>query len=302
MVRVRCPYCGAEFEALEGVTHAVCPYCGTVVELKTGREARTFIYPARLEEQEAFAYAAERLDTLPGAPRELGKTAGYKRGELHLIPLYVIRVRVWAEGCEAAQEETEEVVMAGDAPSGFPRDYAFPVVGRVPYRPGMVKRAVFHAIKLPANAAAEKALSEAKMLVHTVFGEARSMCESYGGVQSKADVLGVAYYPVWGLVYAYRGSEYRILVDAVDPRILYAEYPADRRRVSRLLGGYAGGAGVAALIALVQGGNALIATLAGGVIGAAIAVLELLLRGRRVYRGEKPWTTRPAYGIFTRAS
>ncbi len=302
MVKVRCPYCGAEFEAPEGVTHAVCPYCGTVVELETGRKAKTFIYPARLEEQEAFAYALERLDTLPGAPRDLGKTAGYKRGDLHMIPLYVVRVRVWAEGCEAAQEEVEEVVRAGGAPRDFPGDYSFPVVGRVPYQPGMVKRAVFHAIRLPAGAAAEKALEATKRLVGMVFSEARAMCESYGDVHSRADVLGVAYYPVWELVYTYGGSDYRLLVDSVDPRILYAEYPADRSRASRLLAGYAGGAGVVTLAALAHGGVVFLAAAAGGLIGALIAALELLLRGRRVYRGERPWKTRPAYGVFTRTS
>ncbi len=300
VVRVRCPYCGAEFEAPSGVTHAACPYCGTVVELETGREARTFIYPARLEEQEAFTYALERLDTLPGSPRGLAEEAGYSRGTLHLVPLYVVRVGVWAEGCEAAQEEVEEVVRAGGAPRGFPEDYSFPVVGRVPYRPGMVERALFHPIHVHADRAAEEALRRAAWLTTRVYGEARAMCGDHGGVRSEARVLGVAYYPVWELVYTHGGREYRVLVDPVDPRILYAEYPADRSRASRLLAGYAGGAAAAALLAALKGLLLLAAAGAGGAVGAAIAAWELIARGRRVYRGEKPWRPRPVYGALHR--
>ena len=293
-VRLRCPYCGAEFEAPRDVTHAVCPYCGTVVEVETGSEVRSSYYPWRLEEQDAVTYALTRLDTLPGAPRDLAEAAAYRRGRLHMLSLYVARLVAEAPGCSAAHEEEVVVVRACRGPEGFPDDYAFPVVGRAPYRPGVAEAAVFHQVAWRLEEA--PGIGEARAaLLSRASREAAAMCESPATPRVEVELVEVAHYPVWELVYGYGGREYRVLVDAVEPRIVYAEYPTSRGRLARVLAAYAaGGAATAALLA-----KASLVALAGGVAGlvaAGLAVAAALLRRRLVYRGEKPWRPKTSYG------
>ncbi len=301
--RVTCPYCGAEYEVPGGVSHAVCPYCGTVVELATGREVPTGYYPWRLEEQEAFAYALERLETLPGAPRGLGEEAGYAKGTLHMVSLYVYRLAAWVEGCEEAREEVEEALLASDAPSGFPSDYSFPVVGRAPYKPGLRKGIVFHVIREDVEELRKRVVAKKLfVLLGRVYNEGFTFCGvlDRGRLRSETRLIGVAHYPVWELVYTYRGRGYRVLVDAVEPRVVYAEYPARRRRAARLLLGYTLGAGAVVLASLLAGTPFLRASLFGATLIGAYAVYATLPRSKLVYRGEKPWTPKEAYGVFTR--
>ncbi|MEM3326888.1 MAG: transcription factor IIB, partial [Thermoproteus sp.] len=46
-MKVRCPYCGAEYEAPDGAAFTVCPYCGTVLKEGKTYEA-VYIFEPRL--------------------------------------------------------------------------------------------------------------------------------------------------------------------------------------------------------------------------------------------------------------
>lgn len=254
--RIRCPYCGAEYEAPEGVEYAVCPYCGTTVRIETGETAPQYYYPPRLAEHDAYAAALSRASQMPGAPRDLQETAAFSRAGLHMVPLYICHAsaRAREESCRTAAEEAEEAALAtGPEPlPGLPQDYPFPSTGRVPYSPGVVERVErFHQATRPPGdlcRALEMSVSS------RAFSEAMlSGCS--GEVEASSRLLGVAHYPFWVVHYTHPlGKQpYTAVVDAVDATVVYVEYPVPGSRRLTLLGlaaaGYAAGLAAGAAVA-----------------------------------------------------
>ena len=292
MPRLTCPYCGAELEAPEGVSHVVCPYCGTVVELDTGSRAPTFIYPARLEERDVEAFLAARLPLLPGADPRVSE-AEVLETQLHYIPLFNIRVS--AEACEAARAVREAALEATrDLPPGFPGDYAYPVVGRAPYNPDTRRKAVFHQVGYDWR-------SHPKLAALVAEAESEAARESLAycrgsPVRTETKLLGVSHYPVWLTVYQHRGRSYTALVDAVEARIVYAEYPVGGKGRATLLASAAGAsaASTAASLAVAAATHSLAALIGAPIaVAAAAYLLAKALRRKLSYRASTRVYTRP---------
>ena len=247
---IKCPYCGAEFEAPSGYRYVVCPYCGTTIETGTGAKQETFIYPIRVEEQEAYQLAIIRASQLPGAPSDIAEASSYIDGSLHYVPLYVCSARAVVRGCEAAQEEIVEAFIA--APSAVPglyREYRFPAAGREPYDPEKARRGVFHQVTTSHEDQCKRL--EARVSARALREAALARCN--GDLETETKLLGIAHYPVWLIKYQYPSSQqhYRALVDAVDANVLYLEYPIPLEKRALLLGGAATALGTSIALAII---------------------------------------------------
>jgi hypothetical protein len=166
MPRIRCPYCGAEYEVPEGVGYAVCPYCGTTVRIETMETMPQYYYPRRLSEHDAYAAALSRASQMPGAPRRLRDEATFLKAGLHMVPLYLCRASAEAveEKCRTAREEKEKPLLAtrGEPLPGLPESYPFPSTGRAPYTPGAAGSVEkFHQVEKPPEPLCEKLADEA---------------------------------------------------------------------------------------------------------------------------------------------
>jgi len=294
--RVKCPYCGAEYEVPEGTVYAVCPFCGTVVELATGRRPPQQYYPPRLEEQDAFAAAVSRASQLPGAPGRLAEEAAAASSELHYVPLYVCRAeaREASGGCPTVVEMAEKAMLAarpGVLP-GLGHGYRFPSTGRAAYDPEKARGAVFHQAELDPGEACREAVEEAASAAR---GEALlSGCP--GIVEASHRLLGVAHYPFWLIRYTHPsapGQSFAALVDAVDATVVYAEYPvpaAGRERLAALAA-TALGASVAASALVGVALHTLLLSLPAGAAAALAAATPFLARAvarKGVYRYQPP--------------
>ena len=290
MARVTCPYCGAVYEAPEGVGYAVCPYCGTTVRVETGEAVPQYYYPPRLSEQDAYAAAISRASQMPGAPRRLAEETVYSGGELHMVPLYICRAEAAAvdESCSTARELVEEPLLATreEPLPGVETGYPFPSAGRAPYSPEMARGAVFH----QAERGPEEGCSRLEARAARRAAREASLSGCVAEARSSHTLLGVAHYPFWLIRYRHplRGEPLQAVVDAVDATVVYAEYPIPGARRLVLAGlaaaAYAAGLAVGAAAAVKTGsmdpllGSALAAT------GAALPGLRRAATGLGRYR------------------
>ena len=276
MPRVKCPYCGAEFNAPSGVKYIVCPYCGTTILAETGERAENqYYYPARLADNDAFLLAMARASMLPGAPSDIAERAVYKSAELHYLPLYICRVEASVPECgEQASEHTSMAFLAlKDPPLHVPREYRFPAVGRVPYDPREAARGKFYQPDVNPD---HKCVVEEQRLRGKVLEEARiAGCKPPLSPQTSSRVEGIAHYPVWRITYSHPAAsrDLEAVVDAVDAQLIYLEYPIPLVKRAMLTGagllaliiGVAVGAGIGVAI------HHLVYGLAGGFLGGLIS-------------------------------
>ncbi len=295
MPRLRCPYCGAEFEAPSGFRYVVCPYCGTIVDTGTGGRSESWVYPVRLEEQDAYTLALSRAAQLPGAPPGIVDEAAPGGGELHYLPLYICAARARAVGCEGAEEELEAAGAAAEA-EWLPRGYRFPAAGRVAYDPSTARRGVFHQVARGGEELCSRLRSRAES---EALGEALFSGCTPERVESDARLLGVAHYPFWLIRYSWGGGEYLAAVDAVDGNVAYLEYPIPLARRGLLLAAAAVAAvsGLAAAAAVAAAAKAAAAAAAGGVggLGAALPFLRTAVARRGRYLMPQPRVERSVF-------
>ena len=283
MPRIRCPYCGGEFEAPTGFRLVVCPYCGATIDTGAGKGVEAYLYPARLGEHDAFTLAVSRASQLPGAPRDVAESSQMVEASLHMVPLYVCRAEARVEGCEGASEEAEEAWPAN--PEALPglRGYRFPAAGREPYDPQRARGVVFHQVTASHEPGCRRL--EARVLSRAASEAGLARCT--GEPVSRSELLGLAHYPFWLLRYSHPASDRPLtaVVDAVDANVVLLEYPIPVERRLLLLAG--AGAALGASLLVSAAAAALLGSLkylAGGLLGLAPAAPFLGRAASRVGR------------------
>lgn len=271
-MRVRCPYCGAEYEAPDGVKYASCPYCGTVVE-----EGKTFqsvyIFAPLIDKEGAFRRA---LTLRPWAsPRDLADSASPGSAELHFLPLYLYYV-YFEPLVELATYAT--ALALRQTPFYVPRDYKFPARWRTPFKPGLLNGARFHTPQMNPD--------EAWAFVSREYAEEAGRYASAlkVNVRDATRFEGVVYYPFWKLSYRYKGRSYSAVVDAAEGDVVYMEYPVPARGRLYSLGLGAFIMAVSAALGAALGG---LSGLAGGLtasLGAAAVALKMAAARIGIYR------------------
>ena len=294
-MKVRCPYCGAEYDAPEGLQYSVCPYCGTALRQGQTYE-KVYIFKPTLDKTAAFRRA---LSLRPWAsPSDLDSSASLTSAELHYIPLYLYYVYF---------EPLKELATYATAPAVekppfyIPKDYRFPARWRTPFKPSLERTAVFHGPQLDPEAAWA-----------AVSGRYEREARNYAAVFKKpisdmSSFEGLVYYPFWRLRYAYGGREYEAVVDAAEGDVTYMEYPVSRAgrsasaaaAVSIVLGaaflGLIGAAFSPAASAGIHGNPRLlelaaVAGVAGGGVAGLVGAARLLafaVERRAIYRADR---------------
>jgi hypothetical protein len=212
---IRCPFCGAEYEAPPGRRFYVCPYCGTVVSGGKTYDS-VYIFKPRADKTAAFQ-AVLNLKPI-GSPDDLPQ-ATPTAAELHFLPLYLYHVSFQP----LPELETDAAALAmSKPPVELPRGYRFPTRWKTHFKPSLEKIGVFHQPDLDPNSAFHS--------LREVVEEA----EAYASVfRTRVTVSwrfeGMAYFPVWALKYEYRGRRYAAAVDATDGTVIWMEYPLSKR-------------------------------------------------------------------------
>jgi len=226
-MRVRCPNCGATFEAEEeGVVE--CPYCGFKIKLG---EARDFMYPLKVQNPRHFLMSFIRLQSI--SPNDVDSKAQILDQRLYYVPFYVFFVE--AEGSAhhgyistdgAGRVEFMNYIVV-PAVEGFEEliNYPLPAKGRKYFERGEVKGELLEkkvhvedARKAAITTVEESLKKEAKRYYHW-NGVNVSLSTKY------AELEGLVYYPIWKITYKYGFFTCRAYVDGVDGRIPYAEFP-----------------------------------------------------------------------------
>lgn len=281
-MKVRCPYCGAEYEAPDYAQYLVCPYCGTVL-----REGRVFesvyIFEPRLDKTAAFEKA---LGFRPWAsPRDLASSARPADAELHFVPLYLYYVYF-----EPLKElATYATALALEKPPFYiPEDYEFPARWRTAFKPSLERKATFHQPQLDPERAWERRSKQFSK-------EARGYASAFKiKVVDKTSFEGIVYYPFWRLKYAYGDKEYAAVVDAAEGDVVYMEYPISRRgraaslaAAAAILFGSAIVGGISGSFLFAVSELAPVMGLLGGLlagIGGSIGVLRYAVERKAVYK------------------
>lgn len=260
---MKCPFCGAEFNAPPGRKIYVCPYCGTAISEGKTYE-RVYIFKPSVDKTSAFKKV---LNFRPfGSPDDLDR-ATPASAELHFLPLYLYHVTF-----EPLNElETYATALAISAPPlKVPKSYVFPARGYTAFRPSLEKTGVFHTPDLDPEDAVK------------LLGDLMDEAETYAQVFKTRIVVrwsfeGLVYHPMWDLVYDYNGRRYNAVVDATDGTVLYMEYPLSKR-------GRAEGAGAAAISALGAAALGALAALYAGLSPWLGAFGGMLASSGAVYR------------------
>ena len=224
-MRIRCPNCGAEFEAEGGVV--TCPYCGFQIRLG---EVKTFTYPLRVEDPWRALTSFIRLQRL--SPNDVEWKARLIERELLYVPFYVFFV----EATGMTYKATFSPDGAGNveffnyltvpAAEGFDElvNYPLPTRGRR-YFDGRVRGKLVEKT-LSEDEARERLRREVRELLKE---EARRYFHwgrvGLDGMGFDVTLDGLVYYPLWRLRYRYGLLTHRAYVDGTDGRIPYAEFP-----------------------------------------------------------------------------
>ncbi|GEM_PF-433287 len=252
-VRIRCPYCGAEYRVPSTVTYATCPYCGTTFridypEAKIEHYLFKIVYDKNLAYRLARDFASQQV----GVVEDLVENSSFVSAELYYVPVYIYEVNVKAlcrgerekivgDGeveidVHGGEEFSYELVRAVDKlPIPLPKDYGFPARARVYFKPTVLKEGRYIQPSLDPMRVFERVKESG---IKKAVEEARIACTGGYEVDDRSRYYGLAHYPFWWIRYRYGGKVYHALVDAADGTIVYLEYPLS---MSGLLMGLGGG-------------------------------------------------------------
>ena len=280
---VKCPYCGAEIEIVQGVPIISCPYCGTSVKVETGERFKEhYLFRVNYDYNSAYEKLMSLVSREVGSPKDLVVNSAPSGGTLHFIPLYVFHIDLRAvRGGRKVSEEVGNIsVLASDRVSvPIPKGYRFPVRGRLYFSPRVVKRGRY----LSPSISPEGAL----MIAEIPFRE-KVTCEAILETGSKAievvsnsEFTGLAHYPFWEVKYSYGNKEYTGYVDACDGTVVYAEYPKtlEVRVITSTLALLLSSALTGLLITLTGSETPLLEGLVGGLLASLPALAIVLRRG-----------------------
>jgi hypothetical protein len=262
---IKCPFCGARYQAPQGRKFYVCPYCGTALSEGKTYES-VYIFKPRTDKTTAFQAVLNLKPT--GSPGDLPQ-ATPTAAELHFLPLYLYHVSF--QPLSGSEADVAALAMS-KPPVEMPKGYRFPTRWKTPFKPSLEKIGVFHQPDIDYKSAFQS--------LKEVVEEA----EAYAYVfRTKVTVSwrfeGIAYFPVWALEYEYRGRRYAAAVDATDGTVIQMAYPFSKRgRVQAISFAAAtalGSAALGTLAAAFWAGPPLAGTI-GGLLTSASAVWRLI--------------------------
>ena len=252
---VACPYCGGEVERQPGEVVLTCPYCGTAFT-RGGEIGEHLMGSVNYDPGAIFGVFKQWALRIPETPNDFVEAArlGPCRLEFHPYWVYVVKGTFRYSESYAPppllaptlpiQEESfalsgglEEASAVVTVPA-YRRDREGPL-GRIRLSPaGKVYfsyRRVAQAGGLlinpdvPPEEADREALVAAARYVGEVLGRRYGRPTPAELVEVKELTRRLVHHPVYSCVYEYQGRTYRLLADASDSRVLYAEIPVEAK-------------------------------------------------------------------------
>lgn len=260
-----CPDCGGMIPIPEGQTLVKCPFCGLRSFVRGDRGIRRYQVPLRVNREDALRGLREFLSGHRAITKSVARQAEITETFVAYLPFWVQWAKVlgWVFGQEKvgsgddARWVSREVKIAQEM--SWNRSACdvgeFGVDSLVlakqelnPFKPDELhsRGMVFE----PVNSE-----SDARRSADQDF---RNRVKKMAGLDRVAQVfiqmansrLGLVYYPLWVLRYAYRDRAYQVVVDGFNSKVLYGKAPGSNTyRAAVLVGGMAAGAFVAVDVA-----------------------------------------------------
>ena len=245
-----CPNCGGALEVDPGLRVVVCPYCATAL-LATGEAGvRRFAVEPQVAADRAREAARQWLGTGWNKDRRLPREAAIGEAFLCFLPFF--RVQADVVGVALGTEERRRTVGSGknrrsqtyevdverQAERHFDATFAAVNVAEwgveqvslagdrlTPYDAEALERAgmVFPPTRSEAEAR-EGALAAFKEEADPAKGLKRVR---FRFLETLRERMGVVYYPLWVVRYAFEGRSYQVVVDAEDGSLAYGKAPGN---------------------------------------------------------------------------
>lgn len=298
-MKVRCTYCGAEFEVPDTVKTTTCPYCALTLTVKAPGEVEAaavdhFYFPTTSLDPYRSLMNFVRREY--GVPSDVEASSSLEKRELHYVPIYFFHVkgRLEVEDPDRRVTYAEEVIfcpliaMRRNRMFDVLRNHIFAVRGRRFFEESVKRKGVFHEPVFDREEA-HKRVRDA--LIRALRDEARANARKFR-VRSEElhiEYRGLVHYPIWYLTYRYQDRSYEAYVDGADGRVILAEYPqtsvARAVQIGLAIAFLAAGGIIGGILALLMN---TIYTVITGLITGGVAAIPLLVRGaRRKARGSE---------------
>ncbi len=253
-----CPRCGGTIPVPEGVAIVACPYCELRSVVRGHRGLRRYQLSCRVDREQASAAFRKFLSSSMAIARDAPRLAQLTEAFVVYLPFWA----AWGRGLGWAFGEEE--VGSGDNRRHVPKEIR--IQQEMAWNGAACDVGEFGVTHVPlANQTLEPfqadALHRAGLVFEPVAAEEdaqRVSDEEFNQrVRDKGRLdrlsqlfvrivrkrLGLVYYPLWMLRYAYRGRAFQVAVDGTTGQVLYGKAPGNTfYRAAVLVGGMAAGA------------------------------------------------------------
>ncbi len=238
MRKARCPGCYAEITVPETVHVTTCPYCGLTFRIsETGAERVDidhFYFP--LDRRDPYDLLMRFVERQYGAPSDIRANSTLVQRILHYIPVYFYYLHGIAEveRADGRGVKVEEVDYIGIPASGSEldellKDYPFPIRGKRFFEEEVMKSGIYHEPRISEDEAKKIAVLKLRRRLRKEGEECVEPLSRMHEVKLLAEFRGLVHYPLWELLYRYRGDNYKGFVDGATGAVILAEYPATMR-------------------------------------------------------------------------
>lgn len=256
-----CPRCGGMVPIPEGQAIVKCPYCDLRSMVRGERGLQRYQVPRRINRDQAMA-ALQRFLTRSraiavSAPKEAKLTEDF----IVYLPYWMSWSRVlgWVFGKKRIKSGDhsryvpKEVRVTEDMHwNGAACDVGEFGVGKIPYtnqEMEVFNPDTLHEIGMvfePVGSLSEARASAEQEFAQRIKDASRLEQVAQVFLRHVRQRLGLVYYPLWVLRYAYRGRAFQVVLDGYSGQVLYGKAPGNAiYRAAVLVGGMALGAFVA---------------------------------------------------------
>jgi len=237
-MKVKCPVCYAEFNVPDTVTTVTCPYCGATFIIKRDKvmayKEGHFYFP--LDKRDPFDLLMRFIERQYGAPADIRSFSSQIKRDLYFIPVHFFyiygKAKVYGDSKKFGNivVNVEELDYIGIPAVNTPEarllnGYPFPIRGKRFFEENIKKKGIYYDPKIDKKTAEEIAQ---KTLYEILNNEAKQSIDHMRNILYEniiVDYRGLVHYPLWRIIYRYKGKEYVGYVDGATGIIIQTEHP-----------------------------------------------------------------------------
>ncbi len=239
---LNCPNCGGVLQVIEGETLVECPYCGLRSILVGDRGVHQLQIRERINQEIAEELALAFLDGKVSIASDLRTQAQITESRLIFTPFWVCwrRVLAWVLGQKRVKTSKssyyvpKEVAIVKDmAWNGAACDISELGIEHIPLINENFE--LFSADTLNTKALIfqpASTISYARLQAERAFDEAVKKESKLERIQqvimrSARERIGLVYFPLWVIRYAYKARTYQVVIDGTDGAVLFGNAPGN---------------------------------------------------------------------------